>query len=120
MDIGPVLIWVAALSALLSFATTIWNMLNAGAKKNAARLDELFDKVSEISDSFQSKTAEMDRHLQRHDDRLSVMPSIEMMHRLEMAIGRLEGDLGKIDERLKPVASIAERMQELLLAQSQR
>ena len=66
------------------------------------------------------KIAEGDRRMQRIEDRLSTVPSAEMMHRLELQLTSMSGELGKIDERLKPVAAISERMQELLMESARK
>ena len=43
-----------------------------------------------------------------------------MMHRLELSLARMEGHIDRLDERLKPVAAISERMQELLIEQGRK
>lgn len=118
MDIGPLVIWAAGISTLLSLGTTIWTMLTSGARKNDTRIAETAAGLAQLERATTAKLGEIDRHLQRHDDQFGQMPSIEMMHRLELSLTRLDGHIGKIDERLKPVTAIAERMQELMIEQA--
>lgn len=99
MDIAPLVVWAAGIGSLISLATTIWNIVTSGARTNAKRLHD------------HSKRLE---HLERQVDRV---PSQSAIHRLELTLTTLTGDLGRIEERLKPVASIAERMQELMIEQ---
>lgn len=128
LDIAPAIVWAAGISTLLSLATTIWSYLTSGAKKNDTRIADLTCRIEEAEKASekriadlerhaQNKVAELERRMQRTEDRLSATPSVEMMHRLELSLSTMDGELGKINERLKPVAAIAERMQELLLAQ---
>ena len=43
-----------------------------------------------------------------------------MMHELQLSMTRMEGQMNTLDERLKPVAAIAERMQDLLIEQGRK
>lgn len=53
--------------------------------------------------------------LGRVESELQHLPDKDTAHRLEMAVARLEGRLETMDERLKPVAAIASRMQDVLI-----
>lgn len=109
LNIAPMIVWVIALSTLLSFGTTVWNLVNSGSKQNARRIGDLERRV-EMQES----------RLVRMADKLDLTPDQEMMHRLELSLARMEGNIGRLDERLKPVAAIAERMQEVLIEQGRK
>lgn len=115
MDIAPIVVWAAGISTLLGLGTTIYNLLTSGARKNDTRIADLSCKLDDLEREHAAKLAEMDRRMQRNEDRLATVPSIEMMHRLELSMTTINGELGKFGEQLKPVAAIAERMQELML-----
>ena len=104
LDISLVVIWIGALSVLLSFGTAIWTILSSPAKKNDTRMADLSKRHEGV-----------DLRMQRLEDELRRMPNVEMMHRLELTLARMEGHIDKLDERLKPVSAIAERMQEWML-----
>jgi hypothetical protein len=104
LDLGPLMIWIGAISVLLSFGTTIWNIFSSPAKKAEARVAEVVKRTEMI-----------ELRIQRLEDELRRMPTLDMMHRLELTLARMEGHIDKMDERLKPVTSIAERMQEWML-----
>ena len=40
LDIAPLMIWVVALAAILSFGTSLWSILGSGTRQNAK---DLFD-----------------------------------------------------------------------------
>ena len=97
-SLAELVVWASAGSTLLAVGTTAWNLLTSGARSNAKLI------------------ADMERRLQRVEDHAERAPSQDSMHKLELMIAEIRGDLGVMNQRLVPVAAIAERMQELLLA----
>lgn len=104
-----VMLWVAALSMLISFGTALWNIFSGPSKRNHTKLTDL-----------EARMAAQDIELQRLRDKVEAMPNATMMHRLELALARMEGHIDRLDERLKPVTAIAERMQDLLIEQGKK
>jgi hypothetical protein len=43
------------------------------------------------------------------------LPDKDVTHRLEIALGKMESELGKLSERVKPISAMADRMQEAML-----
>jgi len=120
LDIGPMVVWVAALASLLSFGTSIWALLTSGARKNENKLAELQGKVDEVTKEHSHRADQLERRMDRAETNLAQMPNLEMMHRLELSLTRMSGNIDKLDEKLKPVAAIAERMQEVMIEQSRQ
>ena len=106
MNIGPLIVWVVALTSILSFGTALWTIFSGPARKAAVAQAEL-EKRLDIVERLQQRLA----------DRVEGMPDQETMHRLEISMTRMEGHIEKLDERLKPVTAIAERMQDILIEQ---
>ena len=109
LNISPVVVWVIALSQLLTFGLTVWGLISSGSRANARRLDEHAGR------------------LQSHGDRLTHLenaqreaPSRNDFHQLDLQMTKLQGTLEVLTERLKPVESISERLQEVLLEQGRR
>jgi predicted nucleic acid-binding Zn-ribbon protein len=107
LDIAPLMVWAAVVLTLLNLGTTVWALLNSGAKQNE-------EKISKLNATLD----QTERRLARVEDQVGHMPSTEMLQRLELSLERMEGHINVLDERLKPVAAIAERMQELMLEQA--
>lgn len=106
-EFGVLFFWAAGLMTLISLGTTIWNLVSSGSRSNAKAI------------ALQAARIEaLERKVERQADHLEQAPSAGTLHRLELALTVITGDLGKIEERLKPVAAIAERMQELMLEQA--
>jgi hypothetical protein len=104
LDISPLIIWVGALSVILSFGTAIWTIVSSPAKRNDSRIADLTKRCDVI-----------ELRAQRVEDAVGRLPSTDMMHRIEIAMARVEGHIDKLDERLKPVTATVERLQEWML-----
>lgn len=61
------------------------------------------------------QVADLEKRVGKLEGELAHLPDKDTSHRMEMAIARLEGQLAVMDERLKPVAAMASRMQDYVL-----
>ena len=104
LDISPLILWIGALSVILSFGTAIWTIVSSPAKRNDTRIADVTKRCDLI-----------ELRAQRIEDNVGRLPSTDMMHRIEIAMARVEGHIDKLDERLKPVTSTVERLQEWML-----
>ena len=109
LNISPAVVWVIALSQLLTFALTIWGLVSSGSRANSKRLDDHADR------------------LQSHGDRLAAleiatreMPKRKDFHDLDLRMTKLQGAMEVLTERLKPIEAISERLQEVLLEQGRK
>lgn len=109
LNISPIVVWVIALSQLLTFGLTIWNLMASGSRSNAKKIEE------------------HERTLTLHDQRLITlehdrkdMPTQKDFHELEVAMTELKGSMAVLVERLKPIEAIGERAQEWMLEQNKR
>ncbi|WP_048646588.1 DUF2730 family protein [Nitratireductor soli] len=102
MELTDIVPWLSFAALAISIGTSVTTFLTSGAKHNAETL------------------AHHDKRLQAVESKIEHMPDSGSAHRLELAIERLNGRIETLDERLKPVAAISERMQELLLEQAKR
>lgn len=104
VDVGALVLWAAACSTLLTLGITIWNIFSSPARRAADRLD------------MQARRVEvLERQLQRAEDRIASMPSLVQINELEVMLVRMEGRLETLNERLKPVAAVSDRMQQWML-----
>ncbi len=51
----------------------------------------------------------------RIEGELKHLPDKDSTHRLEIALGKMEAELGKLAAQVKPIAHMADRMQEAML-----
>lgn len=104
LNISPIVVWVIALSQLLTFGLTVWGLISSGSRANGRRLDEHAAR------------------LQGHGDRIAQLemaqregPSRKDFHDLDLRMTKLQGTIEVLTERLRPVEAISERLQEVLL-----
>ena len=108
-NVADLLLWVVALSTFFSFGSLIWTIFSGPSRKNTSRIDTMDAALTLLESGHQ-----------RLRDRVDGLPNADMMHRLELSLARMEGHIDRLDERLKPVAAISERMQELLIEQGRK
>lgn len=78
----------------------------SGSAANGEKIDRLTTQVTALGE-----------RLQKLEDDFRHMPDAKSMHRVELAMQKQNGQLEVIEERLKPLAAISERLQEFLLSQ---
>lgn len=106
MDISPFMVWVVALSQLLSLGMAVYTLLQSRSKKNEERLEAQAAQI-----------ALHDQRLGRVEHTIKDIPSQRDFHELETKMERLSGALQVMAERMRPLEAISERLQEWLLAQ---
>lgn len=109
LNISPAVVWVIALSQLLTFGLTVWNLVSSGSRANAKRLDEHGDRLQSHGNRLQA--------LEMANQQL---PSSKEFHDLDVRMTKLQGALEVLTERLKPVEAIAERLQEAMIIEARK
>jgi predicted nucleic acid-binding Zn-ribbon protein len=89
--------------ALSALALAV-SLISARASRNRGEIDQLGRRLDAAED-----------RITRVEGEVAHLPDKDTAHRLEMAVARLEGRLETMDERLKPVAAMASRMQDAML-----
>lgn len=107
MGFSDLVVWVSGLTAITAFGTTLWNILTSGARANSKVIAEHSKEIDQLT-----------RRVDHLEDAAEHAPSADGLHRLELAITRLDGELNTFNERLKPVAAIVDRMQELMIREA--
>lgn len=100
MEISAVVPWLSAVSILISLGTSVTIFLTSGSKKNAVTLEEHERRISAVENEI--------KHL----------PDRDMAYRLEMSVQEMRGQIDVLSERMKPIAAISERLQEMMLEKS--
>jgi hypothetical protein len=104
LNISPIIVWVIALSQLLTFGLTVYNLFAAGGRANAKNIEKHDEKL----------------HL--HDQRIAAVelayrtvPNRKDFHDLEVTMTELKGGMAVLSEKLRPLESITDRMQDALM-----
>jgi hypothetical protein len=109
--VNDLLTWAPLLSVVIS-SVALWRTFS-GDRKLAN--DERF-KAIELKHGV--LVAELDLWKGRVttvQSDLKHLPDKDVTHRLEMAIANMGTELGKLSERVKPIANMADRMQEAMM-----
>lgn len=107
LDLNQALLYLALINSFLSLIGVVYTFVTSGARENSKRMDLLEERL-----------ALNEKMTQRIADQLADLPRRDNLHSIELMMAEMKGQMMTLDERLKPVAAIAERMQEILLAQS--
>ena len=109
LNISPVIVWVIALSQLLTFGLTVWNLLASGSRANARTLEHHGETLRGLENRLSAVELSMREIPTRRD-----------FHELDKQMTSLEGAMQVLTERLKPIEAISERLQEVLLEQGRK
>jgi hypothetical protein len=101
MDGGLLATWVGDLIALIAIVISINTRVTA-------RNTDKFDKIERDQKDLGDRVSRLETEVEH-------LPDVEFTHRLELSLTRLEGQILALDEKLKPVAAMAGRMQDVLL-----
>ena len=94
---------MAGLSALVSFASTIWLIFSGPSRKNATRLDE----VGKRQDTHELRINALE---QRH----GAIPTKDDMHAVSMALEGIKGEMKAIRAEMKGNTDIMERLENIV------
>jgi hypothetical protein len=109
LNISPAVVWVIALSQLLTFALTVWQLVSSGSRANARTLEVHGEALRKL-----------DSRLNAVELTMRELPDRKDFHSLDKKMTELEGTISVLMERLKPVEAISDRLQEILLEQGRK
>lgn len=116
------------LTLFLSSANAI-AMVKSFFSSGEKQLAEKIAKIEVEKDACEKKLIEHDRRIQALESDMKHLPDRDTTHRIEMTMaqimGRLDaqdatlaGRFSAMDERLKPIQAIGERLQDVLIEQA--
>lgn len=115
MDWAIVMPWVVGTNSIFTLGTTIYLLLTSGAKKTATDLDAYKKANNEEIAKLLENLIEHERRIQSVEADIRYLPNAQQAHQLELAVERLNGRIGTLDEKLKPIDALARRLQEFLV-----
>lgn len=117
--------WVALLASVISNGLTVWNFLQSPSKKNGERLDQLAQSVDRLTQAIGVEVKKVDDRVDEVSQRVGMLeasmhqlPDKESLHRLEINLTSLTGQLNVLTERLNPIDHLSRRLQEMLVDRS--
>ncbi len=99
--------FVSAIGGLLAIASMIYTWLTARSRVNA-------DEIKSLGE----RSREHDRRIDRIEKDIEHLPDRNHAHSTNVELANMRGEIQILNERLKPVAAISERLQEFLLEEA--
>ncbi len=109
LNISPVIVWVVALTQLLTFGLTVWGLLSSGSKANAKTLEHHGTTLHTL-----------DTRLNKVEHSLRDIPTRKDFHDLDKQLTSVSGSIAVLMERLRPVEAISERLQDVIIEQQRK
>ncbi len=121
--------WLSLILSIIALASIIYGWFTSGSKKALSEVAKLREDCKEEAeelakakqthaDAIVGRFQMVESRLLKIESEMVHLPDREQTHRLEMQLERLTGRMETLDERLKPVAAIGDRLQEFLLEQA--
>lgn len=76
------------------------------------------DELRAEAETRAKADAGIDERLSKLETEMDHIPNKESLHRVDLALTELRGEIKVLTERLKPVAAISDRLQEFLIEQA--
>lgn len=104
MSFEQIILVVGGLLTLLNFGTAAWMILSGPTRK-----------LRDIAEVAEQQRTELSTRVRVLEEVVHGMPSVLDLHKIELSLARMEGELKTMGAQLSPVADIAKRMQETLM-----
>ncbi|CDZ61423.1 Kinesin protein [Neorhizobium galegae bv. orientalis] len=118
LDLTAVAAVVGLLLGFINLFTAVRTMLSAGEKKLDERVTKAETKLVDHDRRIQAIESDMKHLPDRETTHRIEMTMSEIMRRLEVQDATLSGRFEAMDERLKPIQAIGERLQDALIEQA--
>lgn len=117
VDVGALVPWLALVLAAASFYYTIHNNRSKDIdRKLESVTTDLASKASNtVTAALTGKLDLLEDRTTRVETEMKHLPDHRAVSKLEGMINQLSGEVGILSERIRPVAAIAERLQEKIM-----
>lgn len=119
--------WVVALNTLITLGSSLYTFVTARATKALQATEKLSKQLEDAAEKRKVEDAALvarihitEARVSKLETDLTHLPDRTQTHRLEMAVERLGGQIEVLEERLKPVAAIGDRLLEWTIEQARK
>ncbi|MGD9767842.1 MAG: DUF2730 family protein [Pseudolabrys sp.] len=120
---GALMLEYAPVAAVvLSALTLAFTVISNRTKVNSERFKTLAEKVDQKADAATmtlvvGKLDVAEDRIAKMEATVEHLPDAQSTHKLEIAVTDLRGQIATLSERIKPVAAMADRIQEAMIDQ---
>lgn len=117
-------LWAPVVIALISLVTT-WGLAARMAKRseieeNRREAEKASAELKSDIRTVRDHVDGLERRTARAEATIEHLPDRNLTHRLELTMTELKGQMGIIEERLKPIGEMARRAQEMVIEEPRR
>ncbi|MDM9647735.1 hypothetical protein [Rhizobium sp. S163] len=115
MDFETLKSWTGFLALLISVATSVWHIISSGSKKTASDLNKFKEQDSAEKTQLMVTLQALERRTQSLESDIKHLPDAEAVMSMRIAIERLEGKLGRVEESQMGMARTVARVEDFLM-----
>ncbi len=93
------IVWVSGLIAIISLISTIWSFVSSGSRSNAKKINEHDQSIAAVKLRLQSLETE-----------IKAKPAVNDMHRLEVMLAEMGGDMKAMRATMKGMSESMTRI----------
>lgn len=102
-----ILAWLALIASGISNALTVWNFVQSPSRKNAEALKAVTESLRTLIEKVGARQEITDKEVSLLKASIEHLPDKEVVHRLEMKVGDIAGDMKAMSEAVKAVREIS-------------
>lgn len=115
--------WAPWVAIAVSVASLLYAIVTGRSKENDKRFTQLQEQIDKKASTETvaiavGKLDLLEDRATRIETNMDHLPDHQMVTTLQGMIGKLTGDVAVLSERIRPIASIADRLQEKILEQA--
>lgn len=114
LDLAPLVPWLSLLALAFSVGAAIFNVLTSGSREAKAEMARLALELKSVDD----KTDGLSGRINTIETTLRQLPDKDSLHRVEIGLERMNGELNTLNERLKPIDHLSRRLQDVMLSEA--
>ena len=103
LNISPIVVWVVALSQLLTFGLTIWGLMASGSRANARKIEDHAKRLDGH-----------DLRLSGVEQTVASMPTKDDLSKVFLAIEQMRGDVNVMRAEMEGAGAIMSRLENIV------
>ncbi|WDR00735.1 DUF2730 family protein [Devosia sp. J2-20] len=115
MDISLLQTWVPIGIGLINLCGLVWAILQSSAKSNADAIVKLSDALAALGDRLVGRIDGVEKRISTLEDDYRHLPDKESIHRLEVNMTAMAGDVKAMGSEMKNVREISVMTRDMLL-----